>query len=96
MNKLIELLNESAVLDTIFENEYQVKFRATKIISKELGFIKWLVDNDKIDLDKLRHNEIYFTLVNGLMDIKLEVDEVLLMLLAISDTPIDDLISYLK
>lgn len=66
MNKLIELLNESAVLDTIFENEYQVKFRATKIISKELGFIKRLVDNDKIDLDKLKDNTSFTMLTHSI------------------------------
>ena len=56
------------------------------IISKKYEFIKWLVENDKIDLTKLYH------------DMRLEFGDYywLLMQLSISDTPIDDLISYLK
>ncbi len=100
MEKLIELLNESAVLDTIFENEYQVKFRATKIISKELGFIKWLVDNEKINTNKyeniLDRIEYYSQSEEEQKRHYYSDYESLLMLLAISDTPIDDLISYLK
>ena len=69
------------------------------LISKKFWFIKWLVENDKIrDLDKLeyvywiemvRHwtEELYTTY---------SLYENLLMLLSISDTPIDDLINYLK
>ena len=68
------------------------------ILSKKYGFIKWLVDNDKIDKYKvieLEHNWIRpFKLDNLYWEIKLE--ERLLMLLSISNTPIDDLISYLK
>ena len=56
------------------------------IISREYWFIEWLVDNDKIDLSKLYH------------DMRLEFGDYywLLMQLSISDTPIDDLILYLK
>lgn len=90
MEKLIELLNESAVLDTIFENEYQVKFRATKIISKELGFIKWLVDNNKIDLDKVEQIERDWFVFNC------SHEEAIIMYVSISDNPIQDLISLLK
>lgn len=91
--KLIELLNESAVLDTIFEDEYQVKFRITKIISKELGFIKWLVDNDKIDLVRLSCTAIRYT---EIIDADFSREDRILMILAIQDNPIEFLISILK
>lgn len=58
------------------------------IISKWYNFIKWLVENrDKIDLLKL-DNRIALSEFS-------KVDRVL-MALSISDTPIDDLISYLR
>lgn len=55
------------------------------IISKDYQFIKWLVENNKIDLDKVEFVDEWTTKYQSL-----------LMLLAISDTPIKDLISYLK
>ena len=60
------------------------------IISKEFWFIKWLVENDKIDFEN-----------NYLSISKTYIEEYpkyesLLMLLSISDTPIEDLILYLK
>ena len=78
-----------------------------EICSKYYGFIKWLVENDKIDLDA------YKTVYSGDLDKRKTltmssgwdefyqvtehwVYESLLMLLSISDTPIEDLISYLK
>ena len=110
MEKLIELLNEYEVekkpsrlqrnyylwfvhnfwkwimyIDEEWEDvdDYRTDY---EIISKEYGFIKWLVDNDNIDLTKLYH------------DMRLEFGNYywLLMQLSISDTPIEDLISYLK
>jgi hypothetical protein len=93
--KLIELLNESAKFDFIFENRYQVNFRKLKIISKEYWFIKWLVENDKIDHWKLSNyiidNKFFWDKIAELKEY-----ETLIMLLSISDTPIEDLISYLK
>ena len=61
------------------------------IISKQYWFIKWLVDNDKIDIEK----EIKNSELNWLHEHYLRED-CLLMLLSISDEPISDLISYLK
>lgn len=64
------------------------------VISKSYGFIKRLVDNDKIDLWKLimiKDEE-----QKAIVDIDNSRENTLLMLLAISDTPINDLISYLK
>jgi len=66
------------------------------IISIEYWFIKWLVDNDKIDreqfYDKARKIITDF-------DLRWEYEwacNEIIMLLSISDTPIEDLISYLK
>ena len=62
----------------------------TYVISKKYGFILWLVENDKIDfemeMDTLPFREKY--------DIK--KSDFLIMLLSISDTPIEDLLLYLK
>jgi len=59
------------------------------IISREYWFIKWLVENDKIDTDKLEKKVLKENLIR-------KFDEWLLMLLSISSSPIEDLISYLK
>jgi len=67
------------------------------VISKQFWFIKWLVKNDKIDFSKFEYminikapkRELYYTKAGF-------HTEALLMLLSISDTPIEDLISYLK
>ena len=78
-------------------------------VSKFNWFIKWLVDNDKIDREKIDWLKLIPTLTyqNMIEDCDCwkshwhpytfagYVDE-LLMLLSISDTPIDDLISYLR
>ena len=92
MEKLIELLNEYENTDN-WENWYQVEFRESKIISKKFWFIKWLVENDKIDLMKLKKwiedNKFYCAKWG-------KITNMLLMLLSISDTPIEDLLLYLK
>ena len=101
MEKLIELLNEYNEIHNYapieyyddgangFETNYVAFYKTCIIISKQFWFIKWLVDNDKID-ESLRNAgvELYHTSYN--------MYEAILMLLSISDTPIDDLISYLK
>jgi hypothetical protein len=55
-------------------------------------FIKWLVDNDKIDFEK-KLNTIRF---ESLVDQTLDSYLALLMLLSIQDNPIEFLISILK
>ena len=81
-------------------------YAQTYIISLKGGFIKWLVENDKIDTSKANDKNL-----NG-YEIELRIRAVkelvadseektvlylnLLMLLSISDTPIEDLISYLR
>ena len=57
------------------------------LISKHYPLIKWLVDNDKIDLLRL-DNRIALSEFNKV--------ERVLMALSISDTPIEDLVSLLK
>ena len=70
-----------------------------RLISKEYGFIKWLVDNDKINLymlDSKAHNTDIIIELYKYENLKDKDSKRLLMLLSISDTPIEDLISYLK
>ena len=69
------------------------------ICSKKFWFIKWLVENDKIDLWKIKklyrksneHSIHTYPIMYEYSDL-----ESLLMLLSISDTPIEDLLLYLK
>lgn len=111
MEKLLKLLNEYKIelhwvdrtykdgFDLAYEQEYMRDFRVAYLISKSFWFIKRLIQNDKIDtfriLDKrfdtqkLYEREHYHTVNEWNTDL-------LLMLLAISENPIEDLISYLK
>jgi len=97
MEKLIELLNEYENTDN-WENWHQVEFRESKIISKKFWFIKWLVENDKIDRDEIIINSDFMPIAFDRKWEKYEWSEEkqLLMLLSIQDEPIEDLISYLK
>lgn len=104
MEKLIELLNEYddnnwGVTDywALFNrmNEWISETEYLQVISKKFWFIKWLVDNDKIDFDKCwRCYEINSTYDH--YNLENRQDLWLIMLLSISDRPIEDLISYLK
>ena len=99
MEKLIELLNEfikeKKHYHWTFEDENDVSKYECLIIFKQFWFIKWLVENDKIDRKKIEKNQIYQSCLALLID-RWFYKKVLLMLLSISDTPIEDLISYLK
>ena len=108
--KIIELFkeyvdkysNDAKVLD---EWEYAViddgqsflywtrEYSYLTLISKKFGFIKWLVENDKIDTDKIEEKSEYTFIKNGWWE---HIIEDVLMLLSISDTPIEDLCRYLK
>jgi len=67
-----------------------------RLISKEYWFIKWLVENDKIDrVQKTKEFRLQIELDDWYYW-ELWWEDRLLMLLSISDTPIEDLISYLK
>ena len=98
MDKLIELLNEYEDWMVSWVKEYSEEFgvfvlnteqmiEEEIIISKSFGFIKWLVDNDKIDLLRL-DNRIALSEFNKV--------ERVLMALSIADNPIEYLISILK
>ena len=103
MNKLIELLNEREVGEEWWELYYLSNgiirddwwniLYSYRIISKEYWFIQRLVENDKIDRNKFYDKNIlkwFMTLT------KEEKADSIIMNLSISDTPIDDLVSYLK
>jgi hypothetical protein len=68
-----------------------------RLISKEYWFIKWLVENDKIDFhiwsrwEKYLEYPIWSDNLDEVHDYKDIIQR-----LSISDTPIEDLISYLK
>ena len=77
--------------------------REERLLGKKFWFIKRLVDNDKIDLEEYKNESGLYTLkviywtdhYIDLLTNKVNSD-FLLMLLSISDTPIEDLISYLR
>ena len=97
--KLIELLCE--YLWEEYHWEYFEWYRDIEIpqrldsLSELKPFIKWLVENDKIDHWKLSNyiidNRFFWDKIAELKEY-----ETLLMLLSISDTPIEDLCRYLK
>lgn len=60
-----------------------------RIISKRFWFIKWLVENDKIDISKIKCWYVY-------NDTEEDKVKNVIMNLSISDTPIQDLLLYLK
>lgn len=116
MEKLIELFKEyvdNHWTDTKdIEKEYWViddwqwflywtrEYLYETIISKKYWFIKWLVENDEIDLWQklfnLTKNDSRKSTICDLDNNDFSWEDTFLMLLAISDTPIEDLISYLK
>lgn len=101
MEKLMELLYKYQKLECFYPLYYDVEenkiyfdsdgraeiWAEQYLISKDFWFIKRLVDNDKIDERKIPMEDFYP---------ERREEYVLLMLLAISDTPIEDLISYLN
>lgn len=80
----IEKQNKTRICWTEYTWAYVDDEEAERIIiSKKYKFIKWLVDNDKIDESKIEIHRFSFY-------------ESVLMELAIKDEPIDFLISVLK
>ena len=100
MEKLIELLNEYRKIDYVPEKMKNVLWvNEEKIISKKYWFIEWLVENDKIDLymlDSKAHNTDIIIELYKYENLKDKDSKRLLMLLSISDTPIEFLCSMLK
>ena len=74
------------------------------LISKKFGMVKWLVENDKIDKNKIdtrlvrnvesHYDEEWYWVENSYEDYS--DTDTLLMLLSISNSPIEDLLLYLK
>lgn len=70
--------------------EYTMRFDNVHIISKNMWFIKWLIDNNKINFEVLRKWNIHYWSID-------EPDyEALLMVLAVEDNPITLILSILK
>lgn len=113
MDKLIELLNEYEDWMVSWVKEYSEEFgvfvlnteqmiEEEIIISKSFGFIKWLVENDKIDFDKrdlkdrfMNEFERYPQFQNNTTNREFNING-LLMLLSIQDNPIQFLCDILK
>ena len=101
MEKLIELLNEYVKsikalwewtvdeYNCIHYNDIWLVTSELRIISKWYWFIEWLVENEKIDRDKVddKFERPFFWYTNY---------EIVLMLLSIQDEPIEFLVSILK
>jgi len=103
MEKLIELLNEYLddgqerlyacySLDEDFDKFFHTKdwewtIEEAQVISKKFWFIKWLVDNDKIDIKKAKEWEIMLSRTD---------EENIIWKLSIQDNPIEFLCSILK
>ena len=94
MEKLQELLKEYQLSkwewvrlawpDVDVNDKEELVLEAT-LISKKYWFIQWLVDNEKIDLHWPKYLTAYYN-----------TTDTVIMLLAISSTPIEDLVSILK
>lgn len=112
MEKLLELLNafetpKSWIVFKSYDNydwtfywidcdwETEVAWSDALICSKKNLFIKRLIENDKVETNNLSL-QAFKNIFGGCWFVEVSDLEVLLMLLAISDTPIEDLISYLK
>ena len=100
MDKLIELLNEYSK-EIWYFNEEDLQWQTKAwILSKEFWWIWWLVENDKIDLWEklfnLTKNDNRKSIICDLDNNDFSWEDTFLMLLSISDTPIEDLLLYLK
>ena len=108
MNKLIILLNRYREKEHWYNvpewERKELSLPDWYIISKELGFIKRLIDNDKIDFEKYRimdtRKYLHQHIIGNVcyVDIRADVPnyEFILALLSIQDNPIEFLSSILK
>lgn len=111
MEKLLQLLNEYSPLKypsdeyCIEDGNLWIKTRiyaepdvytnyTLMVISKKFWFIQWLVDNDKID-EQWAKNLLYESEIFNPLPYT-DLEERLIMYLAIQDDPISFLISILK
>ena len=99
MEKLIELLNKfikgKKHYHWTFKDKNDVSKYDCLIIFKQFLFIKWLVDNNMIDLDACEWEKTYNNLTAS-RDSNYSQYERLLMTLSIQDNPIEFLIGILK
>ena len=92
-NDVIDIDHDSVSFHLYHNAKRYFSIGVEKVIYKEFWFIKWLVDNDKID----RHNVWYSTMLWQLSDYHwLDWEQELLMLLSIQDNPIEFLCSVIK
>jgi len=107
MEKLVTLLNERKGSKLYYTANWSIRMvwefpiSELEIISKKFWFIQWLVDNNKINFSNIKRIiKDYEVEDNGVLELEdldfVTKEETLLMLLSISDTPIEDLILYLK
>lgn len=106
MEKLLELLNEYVkelwIWDYVWWHNKKTVENSDYIITKKFWFIKWLVENDKINWGKVEDIETIscweLTTKDDIDDFfeDAELEQRVTMLLSISLDPIEDLISVLK
>jgi hypothetical protein len=116
MEKLIELLKDQywEVVTYNIQSDWGYMFhiswfavREERLLSKKFWFIKWLVENEKIDLDKAKildnwNKAELFEFIDRADYMKIRNRSYfseykqLLMLLSIQDEPIEFLVSILK
>lgn len=102
MKKLIELLNEYKETKKIlnYDMDWQLEIdnaiyvnypNIERLCWKQFWFIKWLVENEKID-----KHQVHILCWTDDMEYNYSEEELILMELAIQDNPIEFLISILK
>ena len=78
------------------DGETEIAWSDSMILSKRFQWVKWLVENDKIDrTDIPTWFDYEYQWRKDIYCVSYEVN-ILTMRLSISDTPIEDLISYLR
>lgn len=80
------------------EQNIYIDYHTCYICSKQYGFIKWLVENDKIDLDKVENKFYYDICLTDYWDTERAYwkSDLVISVLSISDNPIEDLCKLLK
>jgi len=76
--------------------ETEIAWSDSYICSKKFWFIEWLVENEKINEEKVKKEAEYYWTDEYDVYVWYVFYHRLLMLLSIQDKPIKDLISYLK
>lgn len=78
----------------VVDDGYESYMPEEVIFGKRFGFVSWLVENNKIDTRKIDEDRL--ETIQYSEKERITIYDWLLMLLSISDTPIEDLISYLR